>query len=68
MERGRRLASLVKGWQLFRSSRESLRRLGDERKDRCESNDNSDKTWRKLARRLRPQQVCLFLFQETRRG
>ncbi len=37
MERGRRLASLAKGWQLFRSTRLPAMAGREERKDRCES-------------------------------
>jgi len=75
MERGRCLTSPVKGWQLFRSSRGAIL---DERKNRAEKDGNACKPvwkkwqtqneiWRELARRLRPPQVRLFLFQETRR-
>ena len=45
----------------------SRKRRREERKNRCESSGKSLQTGRKLARRLRPHQVCLFLFQETRR-
>jgi len=76
MERGRRLASSAKGRQLFRSSRDEMNRLATKGRTvlkagwltsrPAESNGDSNETWRKLARRIRPPQVYLFLFQEIR--